>query len=179
MITQPTQRFTPVIYPPIPARVQVLAEVTDLPQWSPRTEDLLADYQLRQALGALVARVPNAVVTEAVVSPDRSAVDLSVASVADLSVWYDTIPQAVTSAASRCERRIDGQLYALGGMQWKVSWSELAGLPGVRLTVSALSGENEELPDTQLVRHLCPYEARLRQIRVREAAVALQMGWVA
>ncbi|MEU4296442.1 hypothetical protein [Kitasatospora aureofaciens] len=179
MITQPTQCFTPVIRPPIPARFQVLAEVTDLPQWSPQTHDLLADYQLRQALGALVARVPNTVVTETVVSPDRSTVDLSVRSVADLGVWYDTIPRGDASAASRCERRVDGQLYALGEMQWKVSWPELAGLPGVRVTVSALSRENEELPDTLLVRHVCPQEARLREIRLREAAVARRMGWVA
>ncbi|MGW2371775.1 hypothetical protein [Kitasatospora sp. NPDC001683] len=172
MITQPTQTPSPTVYRRIPARFQVLAEVDDLPAWSPQTRQLMADYRLQEALRALIARVPNSTVTDTAISADRSTVELCVRTVDDLSVWYDSIPKATASAASRCERRVDNQLYALGGMQWKVFLPALADLPGVRVTVSTQSGENEELPDTRLVRHMCPWEARLRAIRIREAAVA-------
>ncbi|MEV8324612.1 hypothetical protein [Kitasatospora sp. NPDC056731] len=153
---------------------QVLAEVADLPSWSPQTRQLVAEYQVQQGLRALIARVPNPGVTlnEATVSPDGSEVELTVRSVRELSSWYEVVPRATASAAGRCERRVDGQLYALGGMQWRVSLPEVADLPGVRVTLWAESGELEELPDTTLVRHLCPWEARRRAIREREAAAA-------
>ncbi|MBV6697491.1 hypothetical protein KV557_10175 [Kitasatospora aureofaciens] len=101
--------------------------VVDLPAWSPQTERLVAEYRLREGLRALVARVefPGVDVAEAVVSPDGSEVELTVWSVRHLSNWYDAVSRASASAGGRCERRIDGQLYALGGLRWQVSLPEV------------------------------------------------------
>ncbi|MGA5820913.1 hypothetical protein ACPC54_23970 [Kitasatospora sp. NPDC094028] len=146
--------------------------------WMPT--DRPADVAAMHAeLAVLAARVPDAGVSEVSVSLDGTRVELAVRSVTDLSAWYDALRCGSASVASRGERRVDGQLYGLGGLHWQVLLPALVELPGVQVALTAESGEFEELPDTRLVRHLCPAEARLRAIRMREAANARRMGWVA
>jgi hypothetical protein len=129
---------------------------------------------VREGLARLLARVPGATVSlaEADVSPDGSQVELAVGSVAELSVWYDAFSRATASSTGRCERRLGGQLYALGGLRWRVSLPALVELPGVRVLLVADSGEFERLPRTRLVRALCPDLPRLWAIEDREAAAA-------
>lgn len=140
--------------------------------WLPATRALVAEFELRAGLAALVARVPNAgvVLSEAAVSPDGSAVTLDVWSVRELSTWYDVVGWRSAGVTGRHERRVDGQLYSLGGLAWQVALPELVELPGVRVMLESESGESEVLPDTALVRALCPWAARLQAVAAREAA---------
>jgi hypothetical protein len=119
---------------------------------------------IREGLAALVARVPGAgvVVSEADVSRDGREVTLTVGSVCALSAWFDVFGSRSVGVTGRSERRGDGRLYGLGGLAWFVALPELQGLPGVRVYVVSESGEGELLPDTALVRALCPWAAARR-----------------
>jgi hypothetical protein len=140
--------------------------------WSPATRELVAEFELRAGLAALVARVPGAgvMLSEAEVSPDGRAVALTVWSVRELSTWYDVLGFRSAGVTGRHERRGDGQLYGLGGLAWQVALPELAELPGVRVLLESESGEHEVLPDTALVRAMCPWELRLQAAAGRQVA---------
>jgi len=121
---------------------------------------------VREGLAVLVARVPRAgvVLDEADISRDGREVTLAVWSVQELSNWFDLVGSRSGAVSGRQERRSDGGLYGLGGLLWQVTLPELRELPGVRVRLWTESGEDEVLPDTALVRALCPW------ISVRAAA---------
>lgn len=114
---------------------------------------------VREGLAALVARVPGAGVVpeEADISRDGREVTLAVWSVRELSNWFDVAGSRSVAVSGRQERRSNGQLYGLGGLLWQVTLPELRELPGVRVRLWSESGEDEVLPDTALVRALCPW----------------------
>lgn len=142
--------------------------------WSPTTRSLVAEFELRAGLAAVVARVPGAgvVPSEAEVSPDGLSVTLTVWSVRELSNWYDVVGYRSAGVTGRSERRGDGQLYGLGGLAWQVALPELPELPGVRVVLKSESGEYERLPDTALVRAMCQWELRLQVAAAAEVAAA-------
>ncbi|MFJ9448216.1 hypothetical protein ACIRRH_41330 [Kitasatospora sp. NPDC101235] len=126
-------------------------------QWLPAVSvDVAA---VRDAVAGLLARVPGSV--ESVdVSPDGRLVSLQVASVAALSAWSDLFGRASGGTSSR-----NG-----GGMAWFLGLPPLAELPGMRVELTAVSGEFEVLPRTALVRAMCPWMPRRWAIEDREAA---------
>ncbi len=148
-----------------------LGEVV-LPGWSPATRQLVEEFELRAGLAALVARVPGAgvVLSEAAVSPDGREVTLDVWSVRELSTWYDVVGFRSAGVTGRQGLRGDGRLYNVGGLAWQVVLPELPELPGVRVVLESESGEVEVLPDTALVRAMCPWELRLQAVAAREVA---------
>jgi copper chaperone CopZ len=126
---------------------------------------------------ALVARMPGVVSVS--VSPDGREVDLQVDSVASLSEWRDVFGLRSAGVSQRVECRADGRMYSLGGLTWWLMLPPLVEVPGVTVALSTVSAEDEVLPDTALVRAMCPEPVRVRRIREREAAAARRMGWVA
>jgi hypothetical protein len=101
---------------------------------------------------------PGVNLAEAEFSADGRSVTLTAWSVRELSNWYDAHRcRASASVSGRDERRADGQLYALGGLDWVLSLGDVPGVPGVSVTVWTESGEDEVLPDTALVRAMCPW----------------------
>lgn len=128
-------------------------------------------------VGELVAGMPGVVSVS--VSPDGRKVGLRVDSVAALSAWRDRYGLRSAAVSSRQELRADGRWYGLGGLSWLLVLPPLVELPGVSVSLSTVSAEDEVLPDTALVRAMCPESARVRRIREREAAAAARMGWVA
>jgi hypothetical protein len=113
--------------------------------------------------------MPGASAEDADVSVDGRTVSLQVASVASLSSWCDVLGLKGSAMSSR-----DG-----GGAAWHVTLPPQAELPGVRVDLSTVSGEFEELPRTLLVRTMCPWMPRLWERADREAAALARMGWVA
>ncbi len=148
-----------------------LGEVV-VPGWSPATRAFVAEFELRAGLAAVAARVPGAgvMLSEAEVSPDGREVTLTVWSVRELSTWYDVLGFRSAGVTGRSERRGDGQLYGLGGLAWQVALPELVELPGVRVMLESESGERETLPDTALVRAMCPWAARLQAASSQQVA---------
>ncbi|MFD7410119.1 hypothetical protein [Kitasatospora purpeofusca] len=112
---------------------------------------------------------PGVALDDTDVTTDGRSITLTAWSVRELSNWYDAHRPRCGSAGVRGR---DG-----GGLEWTLALGEV--IPGVRLYVWTESGEGEVLPDTALVRALCPEQARLRRLREREAANAIRMGWVA
>ncbi|MEU1284967.1 hypothetical protein [Kitasatospora sp. NPDC005856] len=114
---------------------------------------------VRGAVAGLVAAVPGSVL-DVNVAADGRTVGLQVASVAALSVWFDLVGWASGAVSSR-----DG-----GGLAWHVRLPMLPGLPGVRVELTAVSGEFEVLPRTALVRAMCPWMPQRWALEDREAA---------
>ncbi|MQS14477.1 hypothetical protein F7Q99_19965 [Streptomyces kaniharaensis] len=120
---------------------------------------------VRVAVAGLVARVLAGSVTDVGVSPDGRVVRLQVASVTALSAWHDLVGRASGGVASR----------DVGGLSWFVDLPPLVELPGVRVELTAVSGEFEVLPRSALVRAMCPWMPRLWEIEDREAAAAARL----
>jgi hypothetical protein len=131
-----------------------------------RTIALPVLLHLDRVMAGLVelrARVqfPGVALGEAEFGADGRSVTLTAWSVRELSNWYDALRgRCEAGVSSRQERRADGQLYGLGGMEWELCLGEV--VPGVRVYVMTVSGEGEVLPDTALVRALCPWAAARR-----------------
>jgi hypothetical protein len=143
--------------------VSALVDVSVL-RWLP--SDVADVDAVRAASAGLVARVSGGEVLDVDVAPDGSVVRLQVASVAGLSAWYEAVGGASGATASREE----------GGLAWFVRLPALVDLPGVRVELTAVSGEFERLPRTALVRDMCPWTARMWAIEDREAAAAARLG---
>ncbi|MFE6500715.1 hypothetical protein [Kitasatospora sp. NPDC057738] len=125
-------------------------------RWLPAVEvDLAA---ARVAVAGLTARVPGSVL-DVNVSSDGRAVSVQVVDVAALSIWFDLFGRAAGGTSSR-----DG-----GGMAWHVRLT-VPELPGVRIELTAVSGEFEVLPRTALVRAMCPWMPHRWAVEDREAA---------
>jgi hypothetical protein len=104
---------------------------------------------------------PGVALGEVEFGADGRSVTLTAWSVRELSNWYDALrSRASAGVSSRQERRADGWLYGLGGLEWVLCLGEV--VPGVRVYVVTDSGEGELLPDTALVRALCPWAASRR-----------------
>lgn len=81
--------------------------------------------------------------------------EVSVESIVDLNEWFSLFRTAAgLTTASRCEIR-NGQLFGLGGLDWQLL---VRNVPGVgTVTVRAVTGEHEWLPDLPVVRAGFPY----------------------
>lgn len=110
--------------------------------------------------------VPGVLLHEAQLSDSGTEVELRVSGIVALSSWYDAHPHSSMSMGSRPGPGETEE--ARGGLYWLVSLGWAA--PGVRAYVTAVTGEGEVLPDTALVRRMCPWEARLRAVQAREIA---------
>ncbi|NUP53415.1 MAG: hypothetical protein HOW97_39755 [Catenulispora sp.] len=142
--------------------MNALVDVSPL-QWLPAVSVDVAE--VRSAVFGLVARRLDAGVESVDVSPDGRVVSLEVADVTALSAWYDLAGRASGDVASR----------DCGGLAWFVKLPELQQLPGVRVELTAVSGEFDRLPRTALVRAMCPWMSRLWAIEDREAAAAARL----
>ena len=156
-MSQPTRSNSPFAGPD-PATVPTVAH---------RPTPVLAIMSGLQRLYDQVA-VPGVLLHEAQLSDDGSSVELRVSGIAALSSWYDAHPRSSVSMSSRAERGADGQLYGLGGAYWLLGLGRIA--DGVRVYVTAMTDEEQVLPDSALVRAMCPWEARRRAVQAREIA---------
>jgi hypothetical protein len=81
--------------------------------------------------------------------------EVTVDAIADLNEWFSQFRTAAGLAtASRCEIR-NGQLFGLGGLDWQLLVRNVPGVGSV--TVRAVTGEREWLPDLPVVRAGFPY----------------------
>jgi hypothetical protein len=136
---------------------------SEVPQPMVSLPVLLHLDRVMSGLSELRSRVqfPGVALGEAEFGADGRSVTLTAWSVRELSNWYDALrDRCQAGVSSRQERRADGQLYGLGGMEWELCLGEV--VPGVRVYVESESGEFEVLPDTALVRALCPWMAARR-----------------
>jgi hypothetical protein len=79
----------------------------------------------------------------------RTVVDVFAWSIHELSNWFDVYPGAGLAVSSRAVPAGSG-FRGLGGLDWALMLGEV--LPGVHLSIVTESLEDEELPDTALVR---------------------------
>ncbi|MFI9304821.1 hypothetical protein ACIG0C_36415 [Kitasatospora aureofaciens] len=92
---------------------------------------------------------------------DGCRVTLTAASISELSAWYDALSPRGVAVGGRYETGADGELLILGGLDWVLSVGQVPGCPGIQLSVIAETTAFEVLPDTELVRSMCPWAVRL------------------
>ncbi|GAA2112624.1 hypothetical protein GCM10009759_55560 [Kitasatospora saccharophila] len=154
-MSQPTRSNSPFAGPD-PATVPTVARPTT---------PILAIMAGLQRLYDQVA-IPGVLLHEAVLSADGLSVELRVSGIAALSSWYDAHPRSSVSMGSRPGPGETEEVR--GGLYWLLSLGQVT--DGVRAYATTVTAEFEVLPDTALVRALCPWEARLRAVQAREIA---------
>ncbi|MFB7617792.1 hypothetical protein [Kitasatospora sp. NPDC056181] len=97
---------------------------------------------------------------------DGRRVTLRAANVQELSAWYEALTPHGTAVGGQYEARPGGALTTRGGLSWVLSYGPIPGVPAVHLSVVTESGETESLPDTALVRAMCPWAVRTSTGRV-------------
>lgn len=157
-----------------PAVFRPVAEV------EPQTVALPVLLHIDRVMAGLVelrsrVQFPGVALVEAEFGADGRSVTLTAWSVRELSNWYDAVTPRATVVGGRYEER-GGRQFALGGLDWELHLDDLPGVPGVRVYVRTDSAEGEPLPDTALVRAMCPWEASRREVAAREAAAGRQVA---
>ncbi|WP_224275749.1 hypothetical protein [Streptomyces sp. LS1784] len=89
------------------------------------------------------------------VAADQRRITLTVTSVSELSAWYAAVRPRGVAVGGQYEARTNNRLYVRGRLDWVLSYGQIPGAPGIDLYVVAAS--ESRLPDTALVRDMCPW----------------------
>ncbi|MFI2610650.1 hypothetical protein [Kitasatospora sp. NPDC018619] len=86
---------------------------------------------------------------------DRRRVTLTARSISELSAWYAAVSPRGVAVGGQYETSAADRLYVRGRLDWVLSYGPVPGAPGIDLYVVAAS--EARLPDTELVRAMCPW----------------------
>ncbi|MFD0404982.1 hypothetical protein [Kitasatospora sp. NPDC127116] len=125
--------ITPVLLPTIPDRT-VLAGISVLARRAGQPAPAAENVEL---------------------AADQRRVTVTARSIAELSAWYAAVRPRGVAVGGQYEARAADRLYVRGRLDWVLSYGQIPGAPGVDLYVVAAS--ESRLPDTELVRAMCPW----------------------